>query len=96
MGRKSLILKQNRETINDLARAHKAVSVSVFGSVARGDDTEASDIDFLVEFEPGSSLLELLHLQDALENLLGCDVDVLPAGGLTDRDGHIRREAIPL
>jgi len=96
MGRRSLILEQNREAINDLARAHKAVSVAVFGSVARGDDTDTSDIDFLVEFEPGSSLFDLLHLQDALTELLGCEVDVISAGGLTDRDDHIRREAIPL
>jgi len=96
MGHKSLILEQNREAINDLARAHKAVSVAVFGSVARGDDTDTSDIDFLVEFESGSSLFDLLHLQDALTELLGCEVDIISAGGLTDRDDHIRREAIPL
>jgi len=96
MGHKSLILEQNREAINDLARAHKAVSVAVFGSVARGDDTDTSDIDFLVEFESGSSLFDLLHLQDALAELLRCDVDVVSAGGLTDRDDHIRREATPL
>jgi len=91
-----LILEQNREAINDLALANKATSVAVFGSVARGDDTDTSDIDFLVEFEPGSSLFDLLHLQDALAELLGCEVDIISAGGLTDRDDHIRREAIPL
>lgn len=92
----SLILEQNREAIADLARAHKATSIAVFGSAARGDDTNDSDIDFLVDFESGSSLFDLLHLQDALESLLGCDVDVISAGGLTNRDDHIRREAIPL
>jgi len=59
MGPKSLILEQNREAIDDLAKAHKAMSVAVFGSVARGDDTDASDTDFLVEFESGSSLFDL-------------------------------------
>jgi predicted nucleotidyltransferase len=68
----------------------------VFGSVARGEDTETSDIDFLVEFEPDSSLFDVLHLQEALQDLLGRPVDVVSAGGLTDRDDHIRREAIPL
>jgi len=96
MDRKLLILEQNRETINKLARANKATSVAVFGSVARGDETDAGDIDFLVEFEPGSSLFDLLHLQDALSELLGCEVEVVSTGGLTDRDDHIRREAIPL
>ena len=51
--------------------------MAVFGSVARGEDDEASDIDFLVEFEPDSSLFDLLHLKDDLEELLGCTVDVV-------------------
>lgn len=70
--------------------------MSVFGSVARGDDGEESDIDFLVEFEKDSSLFDLLHLQDELESMLGCSVDVVPAGGLKERDDHIRREAVGL
>lgn len=85
-----------RSAIADVARRHKAVSIAVFGSVARGEQDASSDVDFLVEFEPGSSLFDLLHLQDELEDLLGCDVDVVSAGGLTDRDDHIRRDAVPL
>lgn len=77
-------------------RRHRGRSVAVFGSVARGDETAASDIDFLVEFEPGSSLFDLLHLGEDLEQLLGVPVDVVSAGGLKDRDEHIRREAVPL
>jgi predicted nucleotidyltransferase len=68
----------------------------MFGSVARGEDGPSSDIDFLVDFEPGSSLFDLLHLQDELAELLGCDVDVVSTGGLKATDDHIRREAIPL
>ena len=68
----------------------------MFGSVARGDETAASDIDFLVDFEPGSSLFDLLHISEELEQLLGVPVDVVSAGGLKDRDEHIRREAVPL
>lgn len=70
--------------------------MAVFGSVARGEETESSDIDFLVEFEPGSSLFDLLHISEELEALLGVPVDVVSAGGLKDRDEHIRREAVPL
>jgi predicted nucleotidyltransferase len=94
-GRSSLI-EQHRSAIAAAARAHKAESIAVFGSAARGDDTATSDVDFLVEFEPGSSLFDLLHLQDALAALLGCKVDVVSAGALTDRDEHIRREAAQL
>lgn len=68
----------------------------MFGSVARGEDGPSSDIDFLVDFEPGSSLFDLLHLQDELAELLGCEVDVVSTGGLKPTDDHIRREAIPL
>lgn len=96
MGNRSSIVENNRGAIAAAARAHKAASIAVFGSVARGDDTDASDIDFLVEFERGSSLFDLLHLQDALEALLGCSVDVISVGGLTNRDDHIRREAVAL
>lgn len=96
MGERSLLVEQHRDAINELGSKHKANSIAVFGSVARGDDTASSDIDFLVEFQAGSSLFDLLHFQDALEALLGCEVDVISAGGLTERDDHIRREAIPL
>jgi predicted nucleotidyltransferase len=68
----------------------------VFGSVARGDETAASDIDFLVDFDPGSSLFDLLHISEELEQLLGLPMDVVSEGGLKDRDEHIRREAVPL
>ncbi len=96
MSIQSSLVENNRDAITAAARAHKAASIAVFGSVARGDDTPTSDIDFLVEFEPGSSLFDLLHLQDALEALLGCSVDVISAGALTDRDDHIRTEAVTL
>ncbi|HEC10976.1 MAG TPA: nucleotidyltransferase [Acidimicrobiales bacterium] len=89
-------IEENREAIRKIAAAHGSTSIAVFGSVARGTDTDDSDVDFLVDFAPGSSLFDLLRIQDALESLLGCPVDVVSAGGLTDRDDHIRREAVPL
>ena len=67
-----------------------ARAVSVFGSVARGDDRPDSDIDFLVEFEAEASLLDLMAIQDDLEALLNCSVDVVSLGGLKERDEHIR------
>lgn len=88
------LVQSKREAIHAVAAAHRAYSVAVFGSVARGEDTPASDIDFLVQFEPGASLMDLVRLHDGLETLLGCRVDVISVGGLTDRDEHIRREAV--
>ncbi|HZD24112.1 MAG TPA: nucleotidyltransferase domain-containing protein [Acidimicrobiia bacterium] len=70
-----------------------ARSIAVIGSVARGEATSSSDIDFLVEFEPSSSQLDLIRLEAALSQLLGVDVDVISRGALLDRDEGIRREA---
>jgi predicted nucleotidyltransferase len=90
------LVERNRDQIVALALRHKGRSVAVFGSVARGEDGPRSDIDFLVEFEPGSSLFDLMDLQDDLSELLGRSVDVVSAGALLDRDDHIRRELIHL
>jgi hypothetical protein len=94
MGERMESVERHSDAIHDIARRHRARSVSVFGSVARGEDSPGSDIDFLVEFEPGASLLDLMAIQDDLEALLACRVDVVSAGGLKDRDEHIRREAV--
>lgn len=64
--------------------------------MARGDASEKSDIDSLVEFEPDSSLFDLLHVTEELEKLLGHPVDVVPTGGLKDRDDQILVEAVDL
>jgi predicted nucleotidyltransferase len=84
------------DEIKAVASRHKGLSVSVFGSVARGEDTSESDIDFLIDFAKGSSLFDIMHVQDELEELLNCPVDIVSVGGLKDRDDHIRQEAIPL
>ncbi len=90
------IIEHHRSQILALAAAHKARSVAVFGSVARGDDNAGSDVDLLVEFEEGSSLFDLMRLEDALSALLGCRVDVVAAGALLQRDEDIRRDLVPL
>lgn len=96
MGTLRAVVEAKRREISDLVRHHRGRSVALFGSVARGDETPESDIDFLVEFEPGSSLFDLMDLQEALGQLLGVPVDVVSVGGLKDRDDHIRREAVPI
>lgn len=96
MGPLRTIVEERRAEIDAIVRRHRGRSVAIFGSVARGDEHEGSDIDLLVEFEPGSSLFDLLHLHDELTALLGVTVDVVSAGGLAARDEHIRREAVRL
>lgn len=90
------LIESKRFEIREIVTRHKGRSVSVFGSGARGEETSDSDIEFLVEFEPQSSLFDLLHIVDELEALLGFSVDVVSAGGLKQRDDHIRREAVLL
>lgn len=66
------------------------------GGGVRNEATEGSDIDFLVEFEPSSSLLDLIHVEEVLAWLLGTGFDVVSVGALLDRYDDIRRDAIAL
>ena len=83
-----------RDQIRAVARRHRGRSVSIFGSVARGEDRPGSDVDFLVEFDRSASLFDLLHLEDALSQLLQRPVDVISDSSLKPRDEHIRSEAV--
>jgi predicted nucleotidyltransferase len=73
-----------QEAIRAAALASGALEVRVFGSVARGDEVEHSDIDFLVTLEPGRTLLDLARLEVRLEQLLGRRVDVVTIEGLRE------------
>ena len=73
------------EGLKAAAARHGASNVRVFGSVARGEADAASDVDFLVDFEPGRSLLDLASLLVELEDLLGHPVDVVTEPGLKAR-----------
>jgi predicted nucleotidyltransferase len=89
-------LRSRRDEILRVAAAHGASNVRVFGSVARGTATPTSDVDLLVDFEPGRTLLDHVGLWRDLGALLGTTVDVVSAGGLTDRDDDIRADAVAL
>ena len=86
-----------RAAVLDLARRHGARSIRVYGSVARGQATEQSDLDLLVEWEPDRSLLDVVGLKQDLEDLLGVTVDIGSERGLHwfIRD-EVLREAVPL
>jgi len=81
----SELLKDKREAILQVAAKHGARNVRVFGSVARGEADEQSDIDFLVDMESGRSLLDLGGLLVDLQDLLGQNVDVVTERGLKPR-----------
>jgi predicted nucleotidyltransferase len=91
------LVRVRREEILRIAARYGARNVRVFGSIARGEADEQSDIDFLVELEPGRSLLDLGGLQYDLESLLGCPVDVVTERGLKARiRDRVLREAMPV
>jgi uncharacterized protein len=77
----SELLKDKREAILQIAAKHGARNIRVFGSVARGEADDQSDIDFLVDMEPGRSLLDLGGLLMDLQDLLGRNVDVVTERG---------------
>ena len=91
------ILQEKREDILHIAMKRGAYNVRIFGSVARGEDDERSDIDFLVDMEPGRSIFDLGGLLMELQDLLGHQVDVVTERGLRARiKEEVLREAIPL
>jgi len=71
------------EEIKRLARKHGALRLRIFGSQSTGKATESSDIDLLVDFEPGRDLLDLVGLKQDLEALLDRNVDVFEKEGLS-------------
>jgi uncharacterized protein len=91
------LIKTKREDILRTAAKYGAYNVRVFGSVARREADEKSDIDLLVDMEPGRSLLDLAGLLIELEDLLGCNVDVVTEKGLRERiRERILKEAVAL
>ena len=91
------LLKEKRGEILEIAARHGARNVRLFGSAARGEADAASDLDFLVEMEPGRSLLDMGGLLMDLRELLGCEVDVITERGLKARiRERVLREAVAL
>lgn len=91
------LLRDRREELLAIASEHHASNVRVFGSVARGEEGPGSDVDLLVDMEPGRSLVDQVRLRRAFATLLGVEVDVVTTGGLLERDrGTILAEAVPI
>ena len=96
MSKRLELLRAKREAIIEIAARHKAFNVAVFGSVARGEDTDGSDVDFLVDFLPGASLVDEFRLENELRDFLKLPVDLVSRGGLKPRDTHIREESLAI
>src|SRR2546428_9948751 len=91
------LVQDKRDEILSACAARGASNVRVFGSVARGDFDEDSDIDFLIALEPGRSLFDLGGLLMDLRELFGRRVDIVPDDSIpADSRASVLGEAIPL
>ncbi|MBI2300914.1 MAG: nucleotidyltransferase domain-containing protein [Armatimonadetes bacterium] len=92
-------LRERRAEIEAVAAAHGASNIRVFGSVARGDADERSDVDLLVDVAPGVGWT-FFGLYEALGDLLGCKVDVVADGNVVASAARFmaraHAEAVPL
>ena len=90
-------LRAKREALIALADRYKAENLRVFGSVARGEEDENSDVDILVHFRQGASLFDLMDLKEDTKELLGLEVDIISDRGLSPYlASRILDEARPL
>ena len=87
-------LLEKKKEILKIAAKHGARNIRIFGSVARGEARSDSDVDFLVDMEPGRTLFDMGGLLMDLRDLLGLQVDVVTEQGLKPRIRHrILKEA---
>lgn len=73
----SEVLATNRAVIRRVVESHRACNARVFGSVLRGEDTDSSDLDILIDPTPETSLMDVAAIQVELQRILGVTVDVL-------------------
>jgi predicted nucleotidyltransferase/DNA-binding XRE family transcriptional regulator len=97
LGPRARKLRRQRRRLLDSARAHGMRRVRVFGSLARGDEVAGSDIDLLVDLEPGRTLLDLAAFRREAQEILGIPVDVATQDMLKERiRAEVATEATPL
>ena len=90
-------LRRNRQEILRCAREVGATNVRIFGSVARGDNHQQSDVDLLVDFDTSNGLLPIVTLSQQIESLIGTHVDVAPYQLLKpDVARSALRDSVPL
>ena len=78
-------LQTHRKAIRQIVERHRARNPRVFGSVARGEDTDRSDLDILIDPTPDTTLLDIGAIRHELLQLLGLPVDVLTPKALPEK-----------
>lgn len=93
----SELLEANRFAIRHIVETHHGLNPRVFGSVMRGEDTDESDLDLLVDPTSDTSLLDIAKIQNHLQILLGISVDVLTPKALPESfRNRVLAEAKPI
>jgi predicted nucleotidyltransferase len=95
--RPSEALAAHRSRIRQIALDHRVGNIRVFGSALRGNDTEVSDLDLLVEPTEETTLFDIGAIRFELKQLLGCEIDVLTPDSLPDSfRSQVMKEAQPV
>ena len=81
--RPSVSMAKHRDQVRRILERFRMDNPKIFGSAARGDDTEGSDLDILVEAPPGTTFYDLARVELELEGVLGCKVEVLTKASLS-------------
>lgn len=90
-------LRLHRYAIRRIVESHRARNVRVFGSTARGEDEDGSDLDLLIEPTPETTLFDIGAIRHELLELLGVPVDVLTPNALPEKfRAQVLAEAMPL
>ena len=90
-------LASNRAAIRQVVESHRARNARVFGSVLRGEDTDSSDLDILIDPTPETTLFDIGAIRHELRQLLGVSVDVLTQKALPDRfRDSVLAHAVPI
>jgi predicted nucleotidyltransferase len=80
----SIALNAHRAEIREIVKTHRAINARVFGSVIHGTDTDASDLDILVDPTENTTLFDIGAIRYKLRTLLGVPVDILTPNSLPD------------
>lgn len=93
----SQALDMHRTAIRRIVESHRARNARIFGSAARGNDTEASDLDILIDPTPETTLFDIGAIRHELLQLLGVPVDVVTPKALPEKFRHtVLAEAVPV